>query len=110
MRHLLALAALIAVPAYGQTYGPPDTVEVPPRYDRITAPPSQSDRDCVRKWRGRALLAHAADAATTVAAIETGKGREGNPLARLAFGKNVTTAEFLAFKAGAVGHTRSPRS
>lgn len=61
------------------------------------------DRECVRKWRGRAMLAHAADTATTVAAIETGRGREGNPLARLTFGKNVTSGEFVAFKLGMIG-------
>lgn len=63
---------------------------------------SSDAAECIDRWRARAYLAHAADAATTVAAIESGRAREGNPLARALFGRNVTSGEFLLFKAGTV--------
>lgn len=58
---------------------------------------------CVERWRTVSYIAQAADIATTVAAIETGKGAEGNPAYKLLFGKKVTSLEVLAFKAATIG-------
>lgn len=88
----------------------PPMVEVAPdvystRAEAMPVPPSPKDRSCVRRWRTINYIAQAADVASTVAAIETGKGAEGNPLYKAVFGKKVTSLEVLAFKAVSIGIT-----
>lgn len=102
MKLLLALwlAVPFAAPAQAQTvYGPPAVERAGDRSTSEPIPTVQTDRDCVKRWRGRAMLAHAADLATTVAAIESGHGREGNPITSAIFGRNVKTWEAVAYKA-----------
>ena len=65
-------------------------------------PPSPKDRQCVKTWRIINYAAHAADVASSLAAIGNG-GVESNPLIRAAFGKRPKVHEFLAFKAAGFG-------
>ena len=60
--------------------------------------PAPEEAECVSRWRSRAYLAHAADVASTIAAIETGRGQEGNPLVRAVFGKRPAPHEVILGK------------
>ena len=106
---ILAALAAATLPAAEAplTYGP-ELVEVAPDVwstdpaAPVVKPPSPKDRQCVKTWRVINYAAHAADVASSLAAIGNG-GVESNPLIRAAFGKRPKAHEFLAFKAAGIG-------
>jgi hypothetical protein len=99
-------AATLPVPEAPPTYGPEWTEVAPDVWSTDPAPPikppSPKDRQCVKTWRAINYAAHAADVASSLAAIDRG-GIEGNPLIRAAFGKRPKVHEFLSFKAAGIG-------
>lgn len=105
-RMAAALGAMVIPSAHAQDL--PPMVEVAPdvwstRTEASPVPPSPKDRSCVRNWRRVYYAAQAADIASTIYAIESGKGREGGPLYRALFGKNVKSYEVLGLKAVMLG-------
>lgn len=92
--------ALLAAPSQAQdTY----TVEIEGDAREVIKPPTPTQRACVSRWRSLHYAAQAADIATTIAAIETGRGVEGNPLVRAIGGKRPNILHLLAIKAPMVG-------
>lgn len=85
-------------------------VEVAPdvwstRTEAMPVPPSPKDRSCVRRWRTISRIAQAADIITTVAAIESGRGKEANPVYTALFGRNVKSWHVVALKGATIGMT-----
>ena len=72
MKHALALLALLSTPAYADGF---------------------KDREIAYQ------VLNAADAAQTCYAVSTGRGVEGNPLARAVIGQRPSCASIFAFKA-----------
>ncbi len=106
-RMAAALGAMAIPSAHAQEALPP-MVEVAPdvwstRAEPMPVPPSPKDRSCVRNWRRAYYAAQAADVITTVAGIESGKGKEGNPLYTAIFGKDVKSWQVLALKGVSIG-------
>ena len=101
MPSLLALPATAFLAVVGPN-GP--VLEPKPAVERVeaTAPVQPAEDDagrCVRRWRLIHAGAQAADVATTVYAVESGKGTEANPLIRALLGKRPKAHELIAFKA-----------
>lgn len=93
---LMFLALAFSSPAVAQEMGPFEP-EAPPV---LTYEKSANAERSAKKWRNIWLAANALDLGGTIVAIESGKGREANPAAKLIFGKNIKTEEVIAFKAG----------
>lgn len=69
----------------------PDPVPVVAAYE--------PERSCVKRWRLIHAATQAADIASTVYIVESGKGTEANPIIRGLFGKRPKVHELVAFKA-----------
>ncbi len=76
-----------------------------PDFEPIKWEPLPEERRCIRTWRTAWYAAQALDLGTTVAGIESGKAREGNPVYRLMFGKRVKSWQIAAVKAVSIGAT-----
>ena len=103
MRHLLALAALVATPAFAkEAYGPPDDFVWPRNFvqkadettDQAKARYDHVRRDATR-WEIAYQIANAADAATTLSCLSRNVCTEGNPL----YGSHPNKAVLIGSKA-----------
>ena len=108
-RMAAALGAMVIPSAHAAAPGDISIVQPDPTVPDMTPfkwEPLPDERRCLRRWGRAYYAAQALDIGTTVAAIESGRGREANPVYKLAFGKKVTTMEVLAFKAVSMGATK----
>lgn len=97
-RAAAALGAMVIPSAHAQDAAPVVVAEAPPQYQ----PPPEKVR-CVRNWRRAYYAAQALDIGTTVVGIESGRGREANPVYKLIFGKDVKSWHVLALKGATIG-------
>lgn len=99
-RAAAALAAMAIPSAHAQEATPVVVTEAPepPQYQ---VPPEKVR--CVRNWRRAYYAAQALDIGTTVVGIESGRGREANPVYKLIFGADVKSWHVLAMKGLTIG-------
>ena len=107
-RMAAALGAMVIPSAHAAAPGDISIVQPDPTVPDMTPfkwEPLPGERRCLRRWGRVYYAAQALDIATTVAAIESGRGAEANPVYKLMFGKKVSSVEVLGFKALSMGAT-----